>query len=89
MHDTLWEVCVELVLLQELFCIWMYCENFMFSVEVKEEVLEYLFPPKLQSAVVEVVKNSYQESCFVQKSACSFHNYGYELVHVNVSAELP
>lgn len=63
---------MELVLLQEVLCIWMYCENFMFSVEVKEEVLEHLFPPKLQSAVVEVVKNLYQESCFVQNSACLF-----------------
>lgn len=49
-------------------CIWMYCENFMFSADVKEEVLGHLFPPRLQSAVVKVVKILYQESCFMENS---------------------
>lgn len=63
---------MELVLLQEVLHIWMCCEIFMFSVEVKEEMLGHLFPPKLQSAVVKVVKNLYQGSCFVESSACLF-----------------
>lgn len=63
---------MELVLFQEVLYIWMCCENFMFSAEVKEKVLGHLFPPKLQSAAVKVVKNLYQESCFVEDSACLF-----------------
>lgn len=70
MHDTLWEVWAELVLLQKVLRIWMCFENFMFSVEVKEEMVGHLFPPKLQFAVVKTVKNLYQESCFVENSAC-------------------
>lgn len=42
------------------------------DVDMKEEVLGHLLPPRLQSAVVEVVKNLYQESCFVKNSACLF-----------------
>lgn len=34
---------MELVLFQEVLYIWMCCENFMFSVEVKEKVLGLFF----------------------------------------------
>lgn len=59
---------MKLVLLQKILRIWMCFENVMFSVE--EEMLGHLFPPKHQFAVVKIVKNLYQESCFVENCAC-------------------
>lgn len=62
----------------------------MLSVEVKEEVLEHLFPPKLQSGVVEVVKKYFTRGAALGRPLLvCFPKYGYEFLHVNVRAELP